>query len=560
MNVPKSKYLLSSRFGFRYENQEPYQEKNELLTIAELLLRKLESSPNTEVPQWPELRSRLGLAPDSNLQDLRHCGLNFTHINVWVDCIEQSTLLDALKVVTTHPETPWPGFVILYTFGRHASSPFEVYEAVRTYQIVLPTLPFHQQPEVLALLLKMCQKSLLDLVPVVVRTFLKVHKREISAPVFNEILWIIARFGKRWSAVDTGILADTQELLVRAVGSDKIDAKGIFALSYVTHFRKPLVAREFINEMKALAVSRTPPNCANDFAYSNGPAVINLLTSSTAEDALRIADETPKHKSAMWTCVSLYLSRSKLLTSDVALRLWVKVVRSKIRVTSLFTELILGSVRSYHLKWKVLAHALAVGIRTTPSLVSRMMKVSTKADLDLAMAQFPQFLSNRLVSEQIMVTQSFCDPASVWNTYSRIRDAHGQPSRKALRTLCRTAWDTKLIWDGMYASQLALAEFKMHVRGLSVPADDLLRLFPDDNLLYAYVVMVGRAGYTGELVGFLSWVEDIGSKPSKQVLMALIHHSPQGPALLKLGLNTRPPSSEWPSEEEYDLYVQMLEA
>lgn len=559
-SVPKSKFLLSSRFGFRYENQELYQEHAELLTIAELLRRKEVSK---EAAQWPTIRFRLGLAPDFKLEDLRHAGYSLTHVNIWVDCIQQNTLLDAMKVISAHPETPWPGFVVLYTFGRHVTSSFEVYEAVRLYQSLLPELPYHLQPELVALVLKCCRRKLLDLTPLVVRTFLNVCKdqnQELAAPIVNELLWIVASFGKNWSTVDTGILTDAQELLVRAAGSDKIDAKGIFALSYVTHFKQPQVARSFMNELKALVVSRTPPGSAKDFAYSNGPAVINMLTSSTAEEALRILDETSIHKPAMWTCGALYLSRAKLLTSDVALRLWAKALGTKTRVTSLFTELVLGSILTLHSKQRVLAHALAAGIRLSPSLVARMMKVNTKSELDEAMALYPQFVSNRLVSEQILSTQGFCDPGSAWATYCRIRDSQGQPSRRALHTLCRAAWDTKLIWDGMYASQLALAEFKMHVRGLSVPADDLLRLFPDEKLLYAYIVMAGRAGYTKELVGFLSWVEDIGLKPSKLVLMALIHYSPQGPALLKLGQNARPPSSEWPSEEDYNLYVQMLEA
>lgn len=155
-------------------------------------------------------------------------------------------------------------------------------------------------------------------------------------------------------------------------------------------------------------------------------------------------------------------------------------------------------------------------------------------------------------------------PANMWRTYNQMLDQDGEPDNLTLRYMCRAAWDIKLIWTdeyapgkmpswwkkegesdhsqptkvSLYAAQRMVVEFKHWVRGAHVDGGDVydyLKIYPTHETMYAYVLMLGRAGYTDDLLEVLPWMARIGMIPDKMILCALVTFSPNGSYLLKHG-------------------------
>jgi len=578
LTVSPPNFLLSSRSGYRYENLDPhYDDRQELLTILNIYRKRPKAFELYEEP--PELVSegthqhlitnglyaKLGIDPKTPPHSLDFAALNVSDklqvaLDFWSDIILAPNLSLALKLSAQHSDIP--AFVALHVLSRHADTPLDVHNSLRQYEQWMPHIPEHFQPELTVLMLRMAQRKLVDIVPVIIQLFLANYKRDIPPRVLNELLWQIAHYGKQWSLVDTPLLSQAQEALISATGVDKIDVKGLVALAYIKHFRHPEVARKAIVNLTGIVAGRTPAQSSKEFAYSAGPLIMRLLTSSNAEEALLIVDEARTHLPAVWSALAVFLSRNHLLTSEVALNLWNQMINRirenspGLRVTNLFVEMILSSLSTFAQKQRVLASAIEFGLHLTPSIVAKMMNVNSAHDLDTAKLAFPTFLRHPLVQEQILKTQSYVDSPAVWDTYTKLYRGR-IPSRVALKCICRAAWDGKLLWGDMYAAQRALREVKLHVRGTAAPGNDILRLYPDDELLYAYVVMAGRSGYHEELMNFLPWMNEIQHDPSKRVLLALVYYSPMGPALLRM--SQKMPHDQWPTMDEFEAYKQMLE-
>lgn len=172
-------------------------------------------------------------------------------------------------------------------------------------------------------------------------------------------------------------------------------------------------------------------------------------------------------------------------------------------------------------------------------------------------------------------------PESAWKTYSALLDTGHEPDTRTLYHLCRAAWDSQLIWTDsvgtlnektgkyeeplvLYAAQRMVVEFKHWVRGAHIDSgdsQDLLKLYPTQQLVYAYIVMLGRAGYGDELLGILPWLERIGMQPDKQILSALITFSPNGDYLMKHGQvvsGGNNGDSVWPTPNELRSFQNMI--
>lgn len=146
-------------------------------------------------------------------------------------------------------------------------------------------------------------------------------------------------------------------------------------------------------------------------------------------------------------------------------------------------------------------------------------------------------------------------PAALWTTYCALLGAGHEPDAATLYHLCRAAWNPRLAWtdpaghgdrDGgnseppltLYAAQRMVVEFKHWVRGAHLDrgdAGDLLKLYPTQRLVFAYAVMLGKAGYGDELLGLLPWLDRVGLAPDKQTLCALVTYSPNGAYLMRHG-------------------------
>lgn len=155
-------------------------------------------------------------------------------------------------------------------------------------------------------------------------------------------------------------------------------------------------------------------------------------------------------------------------------------------------------------------------------------------------------------------------PGSMWSTYNALLDSGYEPDNLTLYYMCRAAWDIRIKWTdyhspshgntdntlSLYATQRMVVEFKHWVRGSHVDggdSNDLLKLYPSQRLVFAYTVMLGRAGYHDDLLEILPWLDRINMIPNKQILCALITYSPNGKYLMNHGISVN--SSTFQSSE-----------
>lgn len=543
-----------------------------------------------EPPVWPLLRKRLKLPECTTFSDA-DAKLNIHHakrtrISAWVDCIVAPNLTQALNIISAYPYAQWPAHVVLYTYARKCTSILEAHQAVRLLQVLLPQTPEHLRPELSYMCLHMVQNWLVDLVPVVTAIFLRSIK-QLSAEVANELVWRIADYGTSWDFVDITPLQDAQAQVVKAVGVSQLDTKGIFGLCYLEHFRRQHALNTELggdtsggSGVNSGYVGDTPggttpgggsgvrdirpqrfmeehmhlnPYQSQEFAYIAGLDVMRILDSPTTAHALAAADLAVHHRGAVWACCAQTLARRHELTAPIARELFKRAHQTKC-LNSKLVQLVISALPDYEQKLKVLELSKKAGFKVTPALVREMAKLHTKADLDEFKRAFKSYLNHPKVRDQLLQTLARVDPANFWETYANAAsNPNYTPSRQVLASMCRAAWDPSIVWDGLYAAQRCTAEFKQHVRGVVAPSDDILRVYPDERMIYAYVVMLGRSQYFSELINCLEWMDKLELNPSKRVLLAVIHYSPQGAALLRMGTKLE----GWPSLEEYEVYSKL---
>lgn len=561
--------------------QPPMQPPTQGHTQPPSQLPHTRQTEEEEPPVWPLLRRRLKLPEHTSFGDadakLNIHQVKRTRISAWVDCIVAPNLTEALNIISAYPYAQWPAHVVLYTYARRCTSSLEAHQAVRLLQVLLPQIPPHLQPELSYMCLHMVQHWLVDLVPVVVALFLR-NTKQLSPEVANELVWRIASYGTSWDFVDITPLQDAQAQVVKAVGVSQLDTKGIFGLCYLEHFRRQHHLYAEMGGDTSGGSDNTPssttpgggsgirdirpqrfmeehmhlnPAQSQEFAYIAGLDVMRILDSPTTAHALAAADLAVNHRGAIWACCAQTLARRHELTAPIARELFKRAYQTKC-LNSQLIQLVISALPDFEQKLKVLDLAKKAGFKETPALVREMARLNTKPDLDEFKRTFKSYLTHPKVLDQLLQTSAIVDPASFWDVYVNTPSDY-TPSRKVLASMCRAAWDPTLIWDGLYASQRCTAEFKQHVRGVVAPSDDILRVYPDERMIYAYVVMLGKSQYFGELINCLQWMDKLELSPSKRVLLAVIHYSPQGAALLRMGTKLE----GWPSLEEYEVYRKL---
>lgn len=97
------------------------------------------------------------------------------------------------------------------------------------------------------------------------------------------------------------------------------------------------------------------------------------------------------------------------------------------------------------------------------------------------------------------------------------------PDESCLCALLRVVKrDRRLMWGEMFASQIAVHQFRSNVR--STP--ELCNVVPSDRAWYLYVEVLALCYYTAELAELLKWWEDLQFAPSKDTLMLLLRSLP----------------------------------
>lgn len=136
--------------------------------------------------------------------------------------------------------------------------------------------------------------------------------------------------------------------------------------------------------------------------------------------------------------------------------------------------------------------------RKTPSVIGKMMNGEVKVQLENLYNIYKQ----ELTTHETLPDES-CLMALL----------------KASMTLTTGDINSGYIWDGMYAPQVAVHEFKTHVKSGDV-------VFPNDELWQNYILLLHKFGYISQLSEIMEWWVDLKFNPSYETLLLLLKSLP----------------------------------
>lgn len=331
------------------------------------------------------------------------------------------------------------------------------------------------------------------------------------------------------------------------------------------------------------------------FPYLQGVKALELLMTKTSDQTLSVFDTISQPNGLLWALLLKQLRRLGDLPLATMDMLWAKIRGQARKNPNLITSYLLSQVV---MGYRTLTHAVKI-MNEYPAFIDmgfikHYLKIAsndnrlwvgdteeqmrldesgytrrrgannnfytTSRGLDLtrqvvaAMEHRPRPVLNSMLAGELY----YGAPEKMWALYTDMLDHQGyEPDAWTLYYMCKAAATRpSLRWDGLFAAQRMMVEFKHWVRGAYIDggdANDLLKLFPSRALFYQYIVMIGKAGYQDDLLEILPWMQRIGFIPDKLCLSALITYSENGRFLLKHS-RVSGASGEWPTEIELKMY------
>lgn len=127
------------------------------------------------------------------------------------------------------------------------------------------------------------------------------------------------------------------------------------------------------------------------------------------------------------------------------------------------------------------------------------------------------------------------DPQNVYSLYNAEFDGPSMPDELCLVALLTASMRTDpvtktyIMWGNYYAPQVSIREFKKHVAAKSKQVQDLdsANIFPSARLWQAYIGVLAKFDYTGELADIIQWWEGLHYKPNAKTLLMLLGSLPE---------------------------------
>lgn len=518
------------------------------------------------------------------LRALDRHGFTKHDLSKWITCITAPQLHTALGVMDSDLDvTPrrWPKFLVLFTLRRYCNSRLAAYSLTRWFSVLFPlyteTDPV-TQTKMLLRVLQGVQQWVPDLVPTICQiAFHAAHPGLCTAEVMNQVLWVLSRFGQAAASMDpreTSYAMRAQSIVVDQMTRQGIplDTKGYLAIGYTLRKESPERARAFLGairrhdypysdaEMEALNGGEKRPYHGT-FPYIQGPTCLEILLSVSGDQALTAFDSIQSPNGMQWAILLRQLREVNELTPETTQTLWDKIKASDVISPHLLSQVIMGFGSLEHAQKIIQEYPEYM----TSSLASTYLKLACRAVGGRGLNNARQLLSNMeykpLAGYNALLAGELYqgDPRKMWSIYDdgiMGPSNNYEPDKWTLYYLCKAGWNPGLVWDGLYAAQRMVVEFKHWVRGAYVDGGDsadYLKVYPSSQLFYAYIVMLGRAGYQDDLLEVLPWMQRISFEPSKLCLCALITYAPNGRYLMKHA-QVEGVGGEWPTEYELRQY------
>lgn len=484
------------------------------------------------------------------------------HLAKWVRCIQAATITEAIESMRYHSRI-WPSFLVGFTFKRACESRAEAILLFQLFQKQFCKQPPRIQVQMFIRLVERLHNTLIDLIPHACEIFIKDSKDGIPGSVYNQLLWHISGIrSPRRSVREYKLLTEAQKVIVSRMVKRglTVDARGLLALCFAFRDVSAERSRHFFNavHLRTLQTNGHTYNENDEMLKMPPKELISCMEILLSENIMHITDRAvnfdPEHYSPMVVGTCLFrLVELGALNSDTCHTVWSKVKKSQLSLTPFLMYQLLrgGSPRRQQLL--MIKEAIAkFGLTPNENVMTKIIQL--EPDLTFTRMLLSSLEKKTRATFNVLLRhEAYFDPEKVWTTYLEMQEEGIEPTDSTLESLIISALDTDLRWDGLYACQRVVVEFKRWVRGANNDGSDinsLAKIYPTDELVHNYVRLLVKAKYDQELLEVLPWMERLNLKPSKNILCALILHSPNGEFLKKHGQKI----GGWPTEMEIQTY------
>lgn len=503
---------------------------------------------------------------------LRRHGYDRRSLMNWVKCIQAPTISEAIEKMK-YEEKEWPAFLLRFIFRRNCRNRKECYDLLRLFQSEFKRLDKHSQMYLFIKTLRATQQEVIEFVPRLCEMFVDMaHKDLYNSFTYNQLLWLVSRFGTGWTMREARILCEAQKILAQnmAVKGLPLDTKGYIALAFTLRKVAPEKSRAFVNivkaheydysqqELWALDDTNVGQHRFGVFPYREGVAAMQILLAKDSLEALSLFDSAPEKKRTpgLWNVLLSRLIELGQLTSELSDFLWRKMKKEKVRMVPNLVRKIMDGYDTNKKVTQLFNEAVGMGCHVNQALLLKCLEMTGYVDLNksrILVQNMPW--KNRESYNVLLQSESYRHKSNVWKTYTDMRQHGIEPNQRTLQSLLRAATDARVEWDGMFATQRAVVEFKKWVRGAHVDSTDvhdMFKIYPDPKLFHSYIRMLGKAKYHQDLLEILPWMDRIGLQPDKDCLCGLVLYSPNGKYLYQhgqvVGVN------QWPSQQDIESY------
>lgn len=544
---------------------------------------------------------------------LNSYGYDETDLIAWLKCVKEKTLAEALDHMDDSKK--WPKFLIYFTLRRYSNTRLDACRLARWFGMIYDQVEDDKllRRKMFIRVLESCLKTVPEVIHMVVIKGLE--EKSLCEPVLmNQILWKISGFGM--------VMGNTKsEWLMQAIKDvvDKmkqtgveLDTKGYLSIAFMLVESSPDRARSMLDmikthgypysslELAILKQAMSPENMnesldlennkkiaeqsniespddspqlnSNElpdnvqlefmgkFPYLHGIKCLEILLTQSGQEALSIFDTIAEPNSIQWATLLRQLRRLHELPKSST-----SVFREKYEEQAKYRS---NVISSYLLSQTVMASSVKDArdmiysygeSYMSKSLANAYIKVLSKSRKGLGEAKHlvknfdfvPISMYNAILEGEFHAGKK----EAMWELYQLINE----PDQRTLLTMLRApAKKPNLIWNGIYAAQRMVVEFKHWVRGAHLDGGDkmhLLKLEGTPEMFLQYAIMCGKAGYEDELLEILPWMERMELAPSKEILCAVITFAPNGEFLESHG---KLAGGNWPTDYELKLFQKRL--
>lgn len=491
----------------------------------------------------------------------------------WIQCIQAPSLSEAITSMSL--TSRWPAFLLRFTFRRDCTSRTESYHLLKLFESEFQKLDKHSQMFIFIKLVRATQQQIIDILPKVCEIFIQQsHPDLVNSFTYNQILWQISRFGTGWSEWEARALSNAQKVVAENMARNKlqVDTKGYLALAYTLRKIAPEQSQAFVNHIKhhsyeyseqelwALDDENLGNHRFGAFPYRQGILAMQIALCEDSLEALslldssQLSDRTP----AVWGMLLSKVIELGQLTPDLTDFLWKKILNENVRLTPQIVHKILDGCKTSAKATRVFQEALNRGCHVNHRLLIKCVEMAGFVDVNQSRLLMKNIArKDRETYNAILRTEAYePDSGKIWKTYVEMRRRGYEPTRSTLKSLLISAnRDTSVKWEGVYATQRSVVEFKKWVRGAHVDSTDihdLFKIYPDVNLFHNYIRMLGKAKYHQDLLEILPWMDRIGLQPNKDCLCGLVVYSPNGKYLYQHGQVVG--GDVWPTQQDIESY------